>query len=435
MINTNKKTTFKEFNLSENILKSLEKKGFKYPSEIQEKIIPIILDNQKDIIGIADTGTGKTGAFGIPIIENISKENLNKKLPKVIILTPTRELALQVNKEINSFTFDKNIKTLTVYGGTNINSQINELRKGINIIVGTPGRVIDLIKRKELNLSEISYFVLDEADEMLKMGFIEDIEKILKQTPKNKRVYLFSATMPEKIKNLSKRYLKNPETIKIKKASQSKENINQSYFILKKSEKLNTLKYLIKNNYFYGIVFCQTKSEVNEITSQLKKEKLKVDCIHGDIPQNKRERILQNFRKQKIEILIATDVAARGIDVKDLTHVINYNLPREEETYVHRIGRTGRAGKNGIAYSLVTNKEESMIKNIIKNTKNNIKKENLPNKKELLKIKQEQYENKINSIIRKKKFDKQNLELAKKLEKNFNSSEIIASLLNQIETQ
>ncbi len=426
-----KKMTFKELGLSKEILEIIKKKGFKHPSEIQEKVIPLILENKHDIVGLAQTGTGKTGAFGLPILDNL-KNSLDSKIPRVIILAPTRELALQVSNELVSFKDDKSLKVLTVYGGTAINPQLKDLRKGVDIIVGTPGRVIDLINRRALDLKNIDYFVLDEADEMLKMGFIDDIEEILKSTPNGKRVLLFSATMPEKIKTLTKKYMKKQVIIEVAKQSTKKDHIEQVYYKVKQSEKLDALKTIIDfSDFFYGIVFCQTKSDVDEVTSKLKKAGYKADCIHGDIAQNKRERVLQKFRDQKIEVLVATDVAARGIDVKDLTHVINYSLPKEDETYVHRIGRTGRAGKTGIAYSFVTPKQEFVIRNLEKATNNKIKKGVLPNNKEIQAKKEEKQAQEIERIMSNPKSDKY-LEQAKELVHKYGELKVISSLLMQL---
>ena len=355
--------TFQDFDLCSKTFQNIDKMGYKNPTKIQEEVIPYITESKRDIVATAPTGTGKTGAFGIPIID---KTQENNKTPKTIILTPTRELAVQVTKELKNFSKHKNLRILSVYGGTPINSQIRELKSGVDIVVGTPGRVVDLIKRNILNLRQIENFILDEADEMLNMGFIEDIEFILKSSPQNRRTYLFSATMPKRIRNLSKKYMKNPVEVENKFDNPHKNNlIEQTYHRVKRSEKEDRIIDIItSNNFFYGIVFCKTKVEVDELTKYLRKNKLKANSIHGDISQNKRELILKDFKKLKTNILVATDVAARGIDINNLTHIINHSLPQSNETYVHRVGRTGRAGNKGKAVSLVTTNEAKKLSDI-----------------------------------------------------------------------
>jgi ATP-dependent RNA helicase DeaD len=354
----NKEKDFSQFNLSKDILTTLKKNNYKVPTKIQSMTIPLILEQKKDILAVAQTGTGKTGAFGIPLVEVLGK---NKKLES-IILTPTRELAIQISNELNKFKGNKNLKILTIYGGSSINSQIKSLRMGVDIVVGTPGRVKDLIERGELRLKDVSKFILDEADEMLNMGFIEDIEFILSKVNNNRNIYLFSATMPKRIELLSKKFMKSPEIVRVKNKTKSNNLISHSFYRSKFSEKEFHLKKIIKKeDFFYGVVFCKTKSDVDNLTMNLKKDGYKVDKIHGDITQFKREKVLNKFRNQKINILVATDVAARGIDISNLTHVINHSLPRDVETYTHRTGRTGRAGNKGEAISLVTPAEMKLI--------------------------------------------------------------------------
>jgi len=292
-----KKERFEELGLSDNILNAVKKKGFEFASEIQAKIIPKLLENKKDIIGVSHTGSGKTAAFALPIIDLIEEGN---KKPKVIVLAPTRELAMQVSKEISSFKANKRLNIVTVYGGTPINNQIKDLRRGCDIVVGTPGRVLDLMDRRALILSEIDYFVLDEADEMLNMGFIEDIELIFNAMPETRRVLLFWATMPKKIITLTKKYMKTQEIVKVERKIESRTNIDQKYFIQKRDDKFGTLKNIIDmENFFFGIVFCKTKSDVDDVASKLKKAGFDADAIHGDIAQAKRERILKKFRDLK----------------------------------------------------------------------------------------------------------------------------------------
>ena len=375
------KINFEQLNLSKTTFDAISAKGFKEASEIQAKTIPVIFEQQNDIVGIAQTGTGKTGAFGLPLIDMIEEGN---KLPQAIILAPTRELALQVTSELSMFAGKKKLNILTVYGGASIQTQQKALRRGVDIVVGTPGRVVDLINKGDLVLRESKYFILDEADEMLNMGFIEDIEFVLASSAEERRVYLFSATMPQRIKQLSKKYMNNQTIIEVKKKQEANPLIEQTFVKIKQSEKFDALTQIIEfQDFFYGIIFCRTKADVDNVTQGLKKMKLDVDCIHGDVPQNKREKILQKFRDLKLSILVATDVAARGIDVENLSHVINYNLPEDVETYTHRIGRTGRAGNKGHAISLCSNPEMRRITQIEKTLKTKLKPFKLPSKKEL----------------------------------------------------
>ena len=375
-----KSLSFKDFGLNKDIVDSLLKKGFTKPSEVQEKVIPHILKGDKDLITIAQTGTGKTGAFGIPIVDLIDERN---KTPKCIILTPTRELALQVTKEIGSYTTKKRLNIVTIYGGASINNQLRDLKKGVDIVVGTPGRVVDIINRGALDLKSVNYFILDEADEMLNMGFVADMEFILSKTSNQKRVYLFSATMPKQIRDLSKKYMQNQESIEIKRDDKiHAELIEQIFYKVKDSQKAETLMKIIDSNeFFYSVVFCKMKSDVDKLTKILRKNNFRADSIHGDIQQRKREKILQSFRDMKINILVATDVAARGIDVNNITHVVNYSLPQSIDTYIHRIGRTGRAGNKGVALTLLTDSEMRRLSTLEKITGFKLKKETIPQSK------------------------------------------------------
>lgn len=421
--------TFEKMALSKNTLEAVKKKGFKVPSEIQAKIIPLVLENKQDIIGVSQTGSGKTASFALPILSRIRG---NSKTPVVIILAPTRELALQVTSEIESFKSNDRVNVLTVYGGAAITTQMNALKRGVDIVVGTPGRVLDLVKRRALNLSLVEFFVLDEADEMLNMGFIEDIEIIFKQTPSKKRVLLFSATMPEPIKKLSKKYMKDQLIVEVKSRIESKLDIDQKYIKVNRDQKFSTIcKIMDCEDFFYGIIFCMTKVEVDELTSKFKKANYNADCIHGDIAQAKRERILKKFKEQKINILVATDVAARGIDVNDLTHVINHSLPKSVEIYTHRIGRTGRAGKKGVAISLVTQKQMFMIREIERVTKNKLNQMNVPSDIEVSSKKSGQIKKTISSIIN-AGYNKEYINLAKELKDEFGATETISSLLSKI---
>ncbi len=424
-----KNVTFEELGLSENTLNATKKKGFTTASEIQAKIIPLVLENKHDIIGISQTGSGKTGAFGLPIIDLIDENN---KTPKVIILAPTRELALQVTTELREFTGKKRLNLLTVYGGSPIVTQMRELKKGVDIVIGTPGRVLDLIKKGSLELSKVEHFVLDEADEMLKMGFIEDIELIFQKTSKTRRVLLFSATMPPKIKSLSKKYMKDQIIVEVENKIETKVDIKQTYLILKREEKFDALcKIIDGEDFFYGIVFCMTREDVNDVTQKLRKARYDADCIHGEIPQARREKILKNFREQKINILVATDVAARGIDVNDLTHVINHSIPKELENYVHRIGRTARAGKSGIAISFISPKQKFILRDLEKVTNSKIEQGRLPSFKDIAEKKSAGFKKELQGLIQAGK-NNDYREMAKDLVKEFGADEIVSALLSKI---
>ena len=352
----NKLEGFAALGLSEKTIKALAKKGFEEPSPIQALTIPVLLKGEKDVVGQAQTGTGKTAAFGLPILEMIDKSNGNVR---AIVLAPTRELAIQVAEEINSFANGRKLKIVPVYGGQSIELQIRQLKKGVDIVVGTPGRVQDLIDRKVLKLDKLEYFILDEADEMLNMGFVEDIEKILESTNKDKRMLFFSATMPKEILKIAENHMrKDYEILKVEAKELTTNLTDQIYFEVKQKDKFEALCRIIDlEPDFYGIVFCRTKNDVNELTGKLNDRGYDAGELHGDITQKHREVTLNRFKARKLSILVATDVAARGIDVNDLTHVVNYAIPQEAESYVHRIGRTGRAGKEGTAITFMTPSE------------------------------------------------------------------------------
>ena len=422
-------TAFDSLNISQDTLDVITKKGFKVASEIQAKIIPVIFEQKHDIIGVAQTGTGKTGAFGLPLVDLIKTGN---KIPQAIILAPTRELALQVSAEISSFCGKKRLNILTVYGGSPISQQIKALRRGVDIVVGTPGRVVDLLNRKILVLKESRYFILDEADEMLKMGFIEDIEYVLENSSEKRRVYLFSATMPQRIKQLSKKYMKKQLIIEAKAKKEINKLIEQTFYKAKQKDKFEALSKLIDiEDFFYGIIFCRTKADVNNVTAALKKSGHEVDCIHGDIVQNQRERILNKFKKQQLNILVATDVAARGIDVKNLSHVINYSLPEDVETYTHRIGRTGRAGNSGKAISLATQAEMRRISLIERTLKVKIKSMKLPTEKEMIEKVGKKFTNEVDNIITKVNTSKHSSITDELLEK-YEPAQLVNALLHKI---
>ena len=374
---------FASWNLSKEVLKSLSEMKFTTPTSIQKQAIPLLLARGKDFVGLAATGTGKTGAFGIPLVETI---DASKKSVQALVMCPTRELATQVEAQIQKMAKWKGLSTLTVFGGSSYDRQILALKRGVHIVVGTPGRLCDLVDRKVLKLNDVQTLVLDEADEMISMGFQDDLEKILGAIgdDENKRKWLFSATMSPEIKRVVSKYLPDYDKIEIHKQDSEKPNIEQIYYTIFPDRKLQMLSsVLYMNPEFYGLIFCQTKREVTEITEWLKRKSFKVDCIHGDRPQRERDYVLKDFRTGRVKILVATDVAARGLDINDLTHVINFSLPREVESYTHRIGRTGRAGKKGLALSIVAPHEVRTLKRIQQVTKATMTKGRAPSNDEL----------------------------------------------------
>lgn len=418
---------FRELGVSENVLKALHKKGFEEPSPIQKLTIPKLLTSDKDVIAQAQTGTGKTAAFGIPIVELVDDR---EKYVQAIVLTPTRELAIQVAEEINSFKGTKKINIAPVYGGASIENQIAKIRKGLSVVVGTPGRIIDLINRGVLDLSHVNFFVLDEADEMLNMGFIDDIKSIISSTNANRKTLLFSATLPNEIMHLAKNYMKEYETLLVKKDSVTTNLTDQMYFEVNSYDKLEALcRILDITENFYGLVFCKTKVECDELSHRLGDRGYDADCIHGDLSQSQREKILNKFKSKKINILVATDVAARGIDINNLTHVINYTLPQDTESYVHRIGRTGRAGNEGVAITFVTPKESRNIHVIAKSTNSKIRKESIPNVQSVIQIKKQRIQDMISTGAEDLHPKDTYLEFAREILKNANAEEILASTL------
>ena len=419
---------FEDFGLSIDVLDALEKKGFEEPSDIQKLVIPELLKERTHLIGQAQTGTGKTAAFGIPILETIEAD----KTVKALVLTPTRELANQVSDEIYSLKGKKDIKVLAVYGGAAIENQIKKLKSGVDIVVGTPGRVMDLMRKKVLKVNNLDYFVLDEADEMLNMGFIEDIELILEETNEEKKMLFFSATMPKEIMSIAKKFMDNYKLLKVKKEELTTDLTEQIYYEVKQEDKFEALcRVLDYEQNFYGIVFCRTKSEVDEVTNKLKARNYDAECIHGDITQALRQKALDLFKKKVLTVLVATDVAARGIDVSNLTHVINYAIPQEAESYVHRIGRTGRAGQKGIAITFVTPREASKLAQIKRITKTDIKRESIPDINEIIEAKKEALIAYIDEIIKEEDFVSYE-GLAEKLMEDRDPKHVISSILRHV---
>ena len=423
----NKLEGFAALGLSEKTIKALAKKGFEEPSPIQALTIPVLLKGEKDVVGQAQTGTGKTAAFGLPILEMINKSNGNVR---AIVLAPTRELAIQVAEEINSFANGRKLKIVPVYGGQSIELQIRQLKKGVDIVVGTPGRVQDLIDRKVLKLDKLEYFILDEADEMLNMGFVEDIEKILESTNKDKRMLFFSATMPKEILKIAENHMrKDYEIIKVESKELTTNLTDQIYFEVKQKDKFEALCRIIDlEPEFYGIVFCRTKNDVNELAGKLNDRGYDAGELHGDITQNHREVTLNRFKAKKLSILVATDVAARGIDVNDLTHVVNYAIPQEAESYVHRIGRTGRAGKEGTAITFMTPSEYKKLLQIKRITKTDIRKEKLPEIKDVILSRKHRIIENITNILQEGNLNGF-IDMAKDLLKEGSPEDIVASLL------
>lgn len=344
-------------------MKAINELGFTTPTPIQEKAIPVLLSGTTDFIGLAQTGTGKTAAFGLPLLQLLDEQ---QKYPQALVVCPTRELCLQIVTEMERFKKNmKGMNIVAVYGGASIGMQIRDIKRGVQIVVATPGRLIDLIERKAINLGEIKYVVLDEADEMLNMGFQEDIEFILQNTPKKESTWLFSATMPPEIRKVSKRYMNQPVEVTVGQMNTANKNIDHQYFVVSSQHRYEALKRLIDfNPGIYGIIFTRTKIDAQQIAEKLTREGYDIDALHGDLTQQQRDTVMGQFRDKTLQLLIATDVAARGIDVKDITHVINYELPDDIEVYTHRSGRTGRAGKTGICMSIVHSREVGKVKQI-----------------------------------------------------------------------
>ena len=365
-----KNVKFNEFNLSAELLAEIEKAGFVEASPIQEQTIPLALEG-KDVIGQAQTGTGKTAAFGLPTLEKIRTEEATIQ---ALVIAPTRELAVQSQEELFRFGRSKGVKVRSVYGGSSIEKQIKALKSGAHIVVGTPGRLLDLIKRKALKLQDIETLILDEADEMLNMGFLEDIEAIISRVPENRQTLLFSATMPDAIKRIGVQFMKDPEHVKIAAKELTTELVDQYYIRVKEQEKFDTMTRLMDvEQPELSIVFGRTKRRVDELTRGLKIRGFRAEGIHGDLDQNKRLRVLRDFKNGNLDVLVATDVAARGLDISGVTHVYNYDIPQDPESYVHRIGRTGRAGKSGQSITFVAPNEMGYLQIIENLTKKRMK--------------------------------------------------------------
>ena len=356
---------FNEMGLCAEILSAIADLGFEQPTPIQEKVIPFLTGSKQDIVALAQTGTGKTAAFGLPVVQQIDSKN---KSVQALILSPTRELALQIAGDLENFTKNlPNINIAVVYGGADIKKQIYDIDRGAQIVVGTPGRTLDIINRKKLNIGTIRWLILDEADEMLSMGFKDDLDAILENSPKEKQTLLFSATMPNEIIGISKKYMSNPFEISVGKKNTGAENVEHHFYLVHAKDRYLALKRVADiNPNIYGIIFCRTRIETKEVAEKLMHDGYNADALHGDLSQAQRDFVMARFRGKHLQMLVATDVAARGLDVTDLTHVINYNLPDDPEIYIHRSGRTGRAGKKGISVTFVHLREKSKLRQIEK---------------------------------------------------------------------
>lgn len=374
--------TFEGLGIDERLIRATTELGYVNPTAIQEQAIPVLLSGTKDFIGLAQTGTGKTAAFGLPLLHIIDAA---EKYPQALVVCPTRELCLQIVKEIELFKkYMTGVSVLAVYGGSSIGLQIRDLKRGVQIIVATPGRLIDLIERKAINLEQIKYVVLDEADEMLNMGFQDDIEFILKNTPQRESTWLFSATMPPEIRKVSKRYMNEPKEVTVGKVNMANKSIDHQYYLTTAQHRYETLKRIIDfNPGIYGIIFTRTKIDAQDISEKLTREGYDIDALHGDLTQAQRDKVMGQFRDKSLQLLIATDVAARGIDVQGITHVINYELPDDVEVYTHRSGRTGRAGNQGICISIIHAKEAYKLKQIERINNSQFHKLDIPSGKDV----------------------------------------------------
>lgn len=422
-------TKFNELGLKKNILKAIDDMGYTTPSKIQEQIIPVILEGH-DVIGQAQTGTGKTLAFGAPLLSNLVKTQ--GKISS-IILTPTRELAIQISEELKRISKHSKAKLLPVYGGSPIERQIKSIRKGIDIVVGTPGRVLDLIGRRVLKLDSIQFLVIDEADEMLNMGFIDDMREIISNSNDDRQTMLFSATMPSKIKDLARNYMsEDTKHVAVVRKSMTVSTVTQYYFEVNQRNRFESLcRVLDVDNPSIAIIFCKTKKGVDKLVEDMQGKGYNVEGMHGDMSQNQRLNTLKKLKNGKLTYLVATDVAARGIDVENMSHVINYDIPQDIESYVHRIGRTGRANKKGLAYTFVSRRERSFLRQIEKSTKSKITKKDVPTIEDIVASKWEKIEEEIRETISSGQYE-DFISFAKDLNKEEDSVNLTAALVSMI---
>jgi ATP-dependent RNA helicase DeaD len=419
-------SSFTNLNLDNNLVQAITECGYKTPTPIQEQVIPIMLTGS-DLIGQAKTGTGKTAAFALPILNTIDN---GIGAIQALVITPTRELALQVSRSFEKYGKKSQAKILSVYGGQPYGPQISKLKRGVDIVIGTPGRMMDLLKRGVLDLSQLRILILDEADEMLSMGFIDDIETIIQYAPKERQTALFSATFPPEIKRISDKYMDNPTTISISSDHLTVDSIEQRYYLVNQKDKLAALSLLVEvEDITRALIFVRTRVGSGELTNELNSRGITSETLNGDLQQDARERVVSRFRNDQIKILVATDIAARGLDIDDISHVINYDLPEEIELYVHRIGRTARAGKKGISLSLISPKELWRLRRIEGYTKTKIKRGNLPTEEDILEIRQEKLVNKMIIWLKRGRTNKEKEIVAKLKNEGYEVEDIAAAAL------
>ncbi|MCR9181832.1 MAG: DEAD/DEAH box helicase [Flavobacteriaceae bacterium] len=378
-------TKFTDLGLNEALLRAVADMGFETPSEVQEKTIPILLSKETDMVSLAQTGTGKTAAFGFPLIQKI---DANSRTTQGLILSPTRELCMQITNELKSYSkYVSGLNIVAIYGGASINDQAKDIKRGAQIIVATPGRMKDMISRRMIDISKIEYCILDEADEMLNMGFYEDITEILSHSPKDKSTWLFSATMPKEVSTIAKKFMNTPVEITVGTKNTGTKNVTHEYYTVNARDRYQALRRLADANPdIFSVVFCRTKRDTQKVAENLIEDGYNAAALHGDLSQNQRDMVMKSFRNRQIQMLVATDVAARGIDVDDITHVINYQLPDEIEVYTHRSGRTGRAGKNGVSMTIVSKSEVRKIRSIEKIIQQKFVTKEIPNGMEICEI-------------------------------------------------
>jgi ATP-dependent RNA helicase DeaD len=403
-------TDFSSLNLRDEIMQAITELGYAEPTPIQAGMIPLMLTGV-DVVGQAQTGTGKTAAFALPILNNFVKQ----KNPQALVLAPTRELALQVADSMTEYGKHLKVRVLAVYGGQPYGPQINNLHRGVDIVVGTPGRLNDLLERKVLILSDVKTVVLDEADEMLNMGFIEEVEKILTTTPSERQTAMFSATMPARIRKLADRFMRDPQTVAVKRSTLTAAAIEQRYYLVNENHKTNALTRLFEIEPIHSaLIFARTRAETSTLANELVIRGIPAEAIHGDLDQNARERVLGRFRSNQLKVLVATDVAARGLDIDDISHVFNYHLPDDAEVYIHRIGRTGRAGKTGIAITLLSPKEKRRMREVEALTKQQVKQMELPTAEDITKHREAQVVEKLRIWLGRGRY-KRELEIVQEL--------------------
>jgi ATP-dependent RNA helicase DeaD len=418
---------FSSMGLNEPIVSAIKKLGFKKPTEVQQKSIPLLIDKPQDIVSLAQTGTGKTAAFGLPILHHL---NINSKITQALIIAPTRELCLQITSELKKYSINLKLNIVPVYGGSSIQEQSKSISRGAEIIVATPGRILDMLKRKYVNISKIKFCVLDEADEMLNMGFYKDIKQILSNTPDSKKTWLFSATMPNEVSKIAEKFMKNPYRITVGEKNSSSSNVKHKSFFVNSRNRYNVLKLFIDSlPEIYAIIFCRTRLETQKICENLIEDGYNSGALHGDLSQNQRDLVMKSFRNKQIKILVATDVASRGIDVDNITHIIHYKIPDEVEIYNHRSGRTGRASNTGLSIAFISNTDKQKIKRIENKLKIKIENSELPDSKTII-------NSQINNYLKKIKDAKINSELetyfssSKNILDEFSKSELLLKILS-----